>query len=112
MKYFSDRNGETVELTGSYVNMPNAIFREMFPGVRGIKYDGFSMAVMVSAEKGKGVDWTNSPWGMIRDTLPVSRKINYKHRPSLHECNARCMGGKCGGTCECRCGGKNHGINN
>ena len=44
--------------------------------------------------------------GFIR---PVTRKIEYKSRPSLHECDARCMNGKCNGACECRCGGKNHG---
>lgn len=29
---------------------------------------------------------------------------------SDHKCDARCMGAK-NGTCECSCGGKNHGIN-
>ena len=40
---------------------------------------------------------------------PVTRKIEYKSRPSLHECDARCLNGQCNGKCECRCGGKNHG---
>jgi len=40
---------------------------------------------------------------------PVTRKIEYYARPSLHECDARCMSGSCNGVCECRCGGKNHG---
>lgn len=42
--------------------------------------------------------------------LPVERAIKYKATPSLHECDSRCMGGKPNGACECRCGGKNHGI--
>ena len=42
--------------------------------------------------------------------LPVERAISYKAFPSRHECNAKCMGGKINGTCECQCGGKNHGI--
>lgn len=37
------------------------------------------------------------------------KDIEYKARPSLHECNAKCLNGKHSGTCECRCGGKNHG---
>jgi hypothetical protein len=40
----------------------------------------------------------------------ASRKIEYKARPSLHECNAKCMNGSMRGVCECRCGGKNHGA--
>lgn len=41
----------------------------------------------------------------------VSRVIQYKAKPSRHICDARCMGaqGKTQ-TCECSCGGKNHGI--
>lgn len=42
--------------------------------------------------------------------LPVERKITYKSQPSLHVCNAKCMNGKENGTCECQCGGKNHGA--
>ena len=40
----------------------------------------------------------------------ANRKIQYKSQPSLHECNAKCMGGKVNGACECSCGGKNHGV--
>ena len=40
----------------------------------------------------------------------AQRKIEYKRAPSLHKCNAKCMGGKVNGTCECQCGGKNHGM--
>ena len=42
--------------------------------------------------------------------IPVTRIIYYDTRPSLHKCDARCMGAK-GHNCECSCGGKNHGIN-
>lgn len=48
-----------------------------------------------------------APDGSLR---PVDRAIAYRRQPSLHECNAKCMGGKPTGTCECSCGGKNHGI--
>lgn len=41
----------------------------------------------------------------------AARTVLYKtHAPSLHICSAKCMGGKCGGVCECRCGGANHGA--
>ena len=43
-------------------------------------------------------------------THVASRKIQYKSQPSLHECNAKCMSGRMNGTCECSCGGKNHGV--
>ena len=42
--------------------------------------------------------------------FPVTRKIEYKSKPSLHKCDARCMNSK-GFVCECSCGGKYHGIN-
>lgn len=42
--------------------------------------------------------------------LPVTRKIEYKSRPSLHKCDARCQNST-GHVCECSCGGKYHGIN-
>lgn len=37
------------------------------------------------------------------------RQINYKLSPSKHKCSAKCMGAS-GKSCECECGGKNHGI--
>jgi len=42
--------------------------------------------------------------------LPAERQVTFKARPSLHECDARCMNAT-GRTmqCECSCGGKNHG---
>ncbi len=98
VKYFSDMDGETVALQsrGSY-GMDNAEFAAKFPGVRGIRYDGYSMLVAYPFEG------TSGP-------LPVTRKIEYKAQPSRHECNAKCMNGKHNGTCECKCGGKNHGA--
>ena len=41
--------------------------------------------------------------------LPVTRTIFYKSNPSLHKCDARCMGATWH-DCECSCGGKNHGA--
>jgi len=57
-------------------------------------YDSFKRLVGVTADGRK---------------LPVERAIEYKRFASLHECDARCMGGKPNGTCECSCGGMNHG---
>lgn len=94
MKYFSDFRGETVELT-SMRGMDNKEFAEKFPGVKGLRYDGYQMRV-----------------GKTADSLllmPMTRAIEYKAFPSKHECNAKCLNGKCNGKCECRCGGKNHG---
>jgi len=40
----------------------------------------------------------------------ADRMVEYKSRPSLHECDARCMNAT-GRVmkCECACGGRNHG---
>ena len=43
--------------------------------------------------------------------VPVERSIEYKGNPSLHKCDARCQNAT--GRimkCECRCGGKYHGV--
>jgi hypothetical protein len=62
---------------------------------KGLWYDDFSVLV-----------------GMDEDgeTLPITRKVAYKKNPSLHKCDGRCRSAK-GHSCECSCGGKNHGIN-
>jgi hypothetical protein len=39
---------------------------------------------------------------------PAQRFIRFAKTPSLHKCDARCMGAT-GPNCECSCGGKNHG---
>lgn len=40
----------------------------------------------------------------------AQRTIEMKRNPSRHECSAKCMSGSARGACECRCGGKNHGV--
>lgn len=96
IKYFSDYNGETVELEWTE-SMKNADFAAIFPGVRGLRYDSFSKRVGFVRKNG------------LKVVYPLTRVIEYKKNPSLHECNAKCLGGKHNGSCECRCGGKNHG---
>lgn len=94
-KLFSDLNGETIELRGYVIPLSNAEFAVAFPGVKGKRYDGFSMKV------------ARAPDGR---ELPVTCSIFFKSNPSRHECDARCMNatGKTM-TCECSCNGKNHG---
>ena len=92
IKYFSG----TTEVDGIHP-LRNDKFARAFPGVRGLRYDGYSKYV------GHPVSGPDA-------ILPVDRKIEYKRNPSLHECNAKCMGGKVNGTCECKCGGANHGV--
>lgn len=98
-KYYSDMDGEAVELAGTS-QMPNAEFARRFPGVKGIRVDGYSMRVGYAAGPG------NAARGM---ELPMTRAIEMKRFPSRHECNAKCLNGKHNGACECQCGGKNHG---
>jgi len=90
IKYF---NG-TTELKP--VILPTAEFNKTFPGVKGLN-----------------AGWIGDKWaGRSADgrLLPVERMITYKQFPSRHECNAKCLNGKHNGTCECQCGGKNHGA--
>lgn len=96
IKYFSDVTGEAVRLVAPH-GMSNKEFAARWPGVRGIRYDGFEMLV------------GHADGNLGGDVLPVTRKIEYKAQPSLHECNAKCMNGRHNGACECRCGGANHG---
>ena len=91
-KYFSDATDGAVELT-AITSISNAEFAARFPGVRGIRLDGYEM--IVGRANGS--------------LLPATRRVNYKSQPSRHECNAKCLGGKHDGACECSCGGKNHG---
>lgn len=94
IKHFSDLGGQTIELTGSIYGMPNAEFAARFPGVKGKRYDSFSMFVGRAA----GREW------------PVTRMVEYKAFARRHECDDRCMyaTGRIM-RCECACGGKNHG---
>ena len=75
--------------------MDNAPFAAAFPGIEGRKYDSFQR--FVGYRPG------------TRETLPVTRTIEYKSFPSKHACDARCMNAR-GRICECSCGGKNHGA--
>lgn len=84
------------ELLVRLESMPNAQFSAMFPGEKGTRTDSFKMRVGYTADH--------------RGPLPVQRVITYKRFPSRHECNSRCMSGHVNGTCECSCGGANHGI--
>ena len=95
--YFSDTESGPLELCSNSMPMPNAEFAAKFPGVKGMKFDSFAKRV---------APLINGKW---TELYPVTRVIRYKKNPSLHECNGRCMGGNPNGTCECRCGGKNHG---
>lgn len=76
---------------------------ERFPAQkRFVKYDGYSY--QVGWPDGKDCFKNRDEW------LPATRRIEYKKFPSLHKCDARCQNAK-GHTCECSCGGANHGKN-
>jgi hypothetical protein len=92
-KYFSDYNGETIELAWTE-SMRNKDFEALFPGVKGLRYDSFSKRV---GKVGPGAPY-----------LPLTRAIEFKKNPSLHKCDARCMNAQ-GNKCECSCQGRNHG---
>jgi hypothetical protein len=88
-KYFST---DGAELASPHC-IRNEQFAAKFPGVKGVRVDSFSR-------------WVGSVAGEIR---PVVRVIEFKSNPSLHKCDGRCLHAK-GRTCECSCGGANHGA--
>ena len=104
VKYFSG----DVQLR-SMGPMDNAEFARRFPGVKGRRYDSFSMWVGVPKDAGDAV-YNRATQRWDHDFRAVDRVITYKSNPSRHECDARCMNAT-GRTmnCECSCGGKNHG---
>ena len=75
-------------------SISNSKFEALFPGVAGVKSDGYS----------KRVGYDDA--GNLR---PMTRVIFRKSNPSNHKCDARCRHAK-GGNCECSCGGKFHGA--
>lgn len=90
IKYFSG----LIEVEHPH-NMLNKEFEKQFPGIKGKRYDSFSK--FVGYEPG------------TKNIMPIDRKIEYKSNPLLHKCDARCLNAK-GNSCECSCGGKNHGA--
>lgn len=93
-KYFNDTHGsEPIELVGLQL-IENKKFAERWPGVKGIRDGTFARRAATSQEHG---------------LLPVTRMIEMKRQPSRHKCDARCLGGKINGACECQCKGQNHG---
>lgn len=89
-KYFRGEV-ELVQIT----NMDRARFAALFPGVKGLRCDGYSFWV--------GRTTTG-------ELQPVERRIEMRAFPSLHTCDARCLNaqGKIM-RCECSCEGRNHG---
>ena len=96
-RYFFS-NGDQAEIVTTMCAKEAA---RRWPEVKALRDDSYS--VMVGRE-------ADVPFPYSDHLMPLVRKVQYKKNPSKHECNAKCMGGKCGGVCECRCGGKNHGI--
>lgn len=104
VRYFHDTpDGAALELA-----RPRGMARKeasaRFPGATFERWDSFAVWVGGSAAPvWNGSSWDDKP-------LPVTRMVTFKARPSLHECDARCMNAT-GRTmnCECSCGGKNHG---
>jgi hypothetical protein len=96
-KYFADINGKTIELSvgrGGLQSMSTKELADRFPGVKAKRCDSFSVWAACAPDK---------------TLAPVTRMIEFKKRPSLHECDARCLGAR-GKTCECSCRGRNHGV--
>ena len=91
-------NGEQEVEHGGWMNRRE--YASRFPDTQGIK---------ASPSEYHVGHMPGTPWRDVNLT-PVTRVIDYKKNPSLHKCDARCMNAR-GRSCECSCGGKNHGIN-
>lgn len=50
-----------------------------------------------------------SPWARCWACKGLFKVAEIKGRRTAHECGAKCLASK-GPTCECACGGKNHGA--
>ena len=95
LKFCDLPDGSVVELKDCYT-IDNQKFLSAFPGLVGIK-------------AGPSARWVGYPTSGPDCVRPVTRMIDYKRYASKHTCNAKCLGGKINGTCECSCGGENHG---
>lgn len=105
IKKFSDVTGQAIEL-GALTPMKNEEFAARWPGVKGIRADGYTKWVARPMVGEPAADITGADSAGF---LPVTRMIEMKRHPSLHQCNSKCLNGKHNGICECKCGGKNHG---
>lgn len=92
VKHFSGT--DEVKFNGQIIS--NAQFARAFPGIKGVKYDGYTKMVGYATVDGQA-------------SLPITRVIYRKANPSNHKCDARCRNAK-GHNCECSCGGKFHGA--
>lgn len=97
-KYFSG-DEEVFDPT----DMPNNLFRDRFGETPAKSSDGFSKRV------GFARDTHSSLRMKYEGARPITRAIAYSLNPSKHKCGARCRHAK-GSSCECECGGKNHGA--
>ncbi len=97
-KYFSGTE-EVFDPT----SMPNAVFKQSFGDVKGKRDDSFSMRV------GFPHNTHSSQRVRFEGAKPITRVVAYSLNPSRHKCGARCRHAK-GNSCECECGGKNHGA--
>lgn len=89
VKYFAG----TQEVQSPFY-MRNADFEQEFPGVKGVRVDGYGK--YVAHLDGSAL-------------AAVTRVIFRKANPSMHKCDARCRHAK-GRNCECSCGGQFHGA--
>lgn len=91
IKYFS---GQT-EVRDMHYGGKNSAF---LTAVKAVRIDSYSRMI-------------GHPLSGPDASMPITRVIEYKKNPSLHKCDARCLNAK-GRSCECSCGGANHGASN
>jgi hypothetical protein len=78
-RYFAEVNGETVRLPIDKID-----------------------------HRGKALGGTFGYHEPTKTWVKVTRAIEFKSSPSLHQCDDRCTHAR-GHKCECSCGGANHG---
>ena len=109
--YFSDcEDGTSVELS-TCISVNYWDLAKMLPGAKIVHIDN-TTSVYVGPVK-EGEDTSNAiycptGWFQGKHMMVVTRKVQFKPFPKLHECNAKCRSAT-RHICECRCRGKNHG---
>lgn len=108
--YYSDTSGGAVRLSSVWP-VSRKELGETLPGSVGVRLDGTSqvwVGQVAAGEDVSGAVLVEKGIFQGRYMMVATRKVTFKSNPSLHVCNAKCMGAT-RHACECSCRGRNHG---
>lgn len=109
--YFSDcEDGSSVELLSPF-GVNSWELDKFLPGAKIVHIDNTSSVFLGQVKEGEDTSkaiYCPTGWFQGKHMMVITRKVQFKANPKLHECNAKCMQAT-RHICECRCRGKNHG---